>query len=61
VLLPSEGKADLEIAAELRIGNHKVARWRNRSLKSVWPDLRTTRLAMVESRHSRFCEAGNRP
>ena len=34
VLLASEGKTDLEIAAELRIGNHKVARWRKRFLKS---------------------------
>jgi transposase len=33
VLLASEGKTDLEIAAELRIGNHKVARWRKRFLK----------------------------
>jgi transposase len=34
VLLASEGGTDLEIAAELRIGNHKVARWRKRFLKS---------------------------
>jgi transposase len=33
VLLASEGKTDLEIAAELRIGNHKVSRWRKRFLK----------------------------
>ena len=33
VLLASEGKTDLEIAAEFRIGNHKVARWRKRFLK----------------------------
>src|SRR6516225_4173477 len=30
VLLASEGKTDLEIADELRIGNHKVARWPSR-------------------------------
>jgi transposase len=33
VLLAAEGKTDLEIAATLRIGNHKVARWRKRFLK----------------------------
>jgi len=33
VLLASEGKTDLEIAERLRIGNHKVARWRKRFLK----------------------------
>src|SRR5262245_26493461 len=33
VLLACEGKSDLEIAASLRIGNHKVARWRKRFLK----------------------------
>jgi len=33
VLLAAEGKTDLEIAAALRIGNHKVARWRKRFLK----------------------------
>ena len=33
VLLASEGKTDLEIADKLRIGNHKVARWRKRFLK----------------------------
>ena len=33
VLLASEGKTDLEIATELRIGNHKVARRRKRFLK----------------------------
>jgi transposase len=33
VLLASEGKTDLEIADSLRIGNHKVARWRKRFLK----------------------------
>ena len=33
VLLASEGKTDLEIAEKLRIGNHKVARWRKRFLK----------------------------
>jgi transposase len=32
VLLASEAKTDLEIAAALRIGNHKVARWRKRFL-----------------------------
>ena len=32
VLLASEGKTDLEVAAALRIGNHKVARWRKRFL-----------------------------
>jgi len=33
VLLASEGNTDLEIADQLRIGNHKVARWRKRFLK----------------------------
>ena len=33
VLLASEGNTDLEIADKLRIGNHKVARWRKRFLK----------------------------
>ena len=33
VLLAAEGKTDLEIADRLRIGNHKVARWRKRFLK----------------------------
>src|ERR1043166_1278958 len=33
VLLAAEGKTDLEIADELRIGNQKVARWRKRFLK----------------------------
>jgi transposase len=33
VLLASEGKTDLQIAAELRIGNHKAARWRKRFLE----------------------------
>jgi transposase len=33
VLLAAEGMTDLEIAAVLRIGNHKVARWRKRFLK----------------------------
>ena len=32
VLSAAEGKTDLEIAAALRIGNHKVARWRKRFL-----------------------------
>lgn len=39
VLLASAGKTDLEIAAELRIGNHKVARWRKRFLKLGLPGL----------------------
>jgi len=33
VLLAAEGKTDLQIAAALRIDNHKVARWRKRFLK----------------------------
>ena len=33
VLLASEGRTDLEIAEQLRIGNHKVARWRKRFLQ----------------------------
>ena len=32
VLLAAEGNTDLEIADQLRIGNHKVARWRKRFL-----------------------------
>ena len=39
VLLAAEGKTDLEIAAVLRIGNHKVARWRKRFLKLGLPGL----------------------
>src|SRR5215471_13939454 len=39
VLLAAAGKTDLEIAAELRIGNHKVARWRKRFLKLGLPGL----------------------
>src|SRR5499427_5709475 len=38
VLLASEGQTDLEIA-KLRIGNHKVARWRKRFLKLGLPGL----------------------
>lgn len=33
VLLAAEGKTDLEIATSLRVGNHKVARWRKRFLR----------------------------
>ncbi len=33
VLMAAEGKTDLEIAASLKIGNHKAARWRKRFLR----------------------------
>jgi transposase len=33
MLLAAEGNTDLEIAEQLGIGNHKVARWRKRFLK----------------------------
>jgi transposase len=39
VLLAADGKGDLEIAADLRIGNHKVARWRKRFLELGLPGL----------------------
>ena len=39
VLLAADGKTDLEIASHLRIGNHKVARWRKRFLKLGLPGL----------------------
>jgi hypothetical protein len=49
VLLAAEGETDLEIADKLRIGNHKVARWRKRFLKLGLLDWRKTRLAVAES------------
>jgi len=39
VLSAADGKSDLEIAADLRIGNHKVARWRKRFLAFGLPGL----------------------
>src|SRR5688572_22097637 len=36
VLLASEGKQDIEIAAELSISVQKAARWRRRYLEAGW-------------------------